>query len=120
MMFKTIVLGASPNQSKYSYKCVRSLLRRGYEAVPVGKKEGYIEGIEILTGKPDISEVNTVALYINSEGQKEYYEYILSLNPSRIIFNPGTLNQELIDLAKEKGIKVIVDCALLMLSSGSY
>lgn len=119
-MSKTVVLGANPNKSKYSYKCVRSLMRHGYEAVPVGKSPGQIEGIEILTGQPDISGVDTVALYINSEGQKEYYEYIIKLNPSRIIFNPGTHNKELIDLVRNKGIKVVVDCALIMLSSGSY
>jgi predicted CoA-binding protein len=119
-MSKTVVLGASPIQSKYSYKCVRSLIRHGYEAVPVGKRPGQIEGIEILTGQPDVSGVNTVALYINREGQKEYYNYIFNLNPSRIIFNPGTLNQELIDLARNKGIKVVIDCALIMLNSGSY
>jgi hypothetical protein len=119
-MPKTVVLGASPNNSKYSYKCVRSLLRRGHEAIPVGKKPGTIEGVEILTGKPEILHVHTVALYIGSENQKEYYDYILNLNPSRIIFNPGTHNQELMNLAEKEGIEVVVDCALIMLSSGSY
>ncbi|KPK83821.1 MAG: CoA-binding protein [Bacteroides sp. SM23_62_1] len=119
-MSGSVVLGASPNQSKYSYKCVRSLMRHGFVAVPVGKRPGQIEDVEILTGQPDIAEVDTVVLYLNKEGQKEYYEYIFSLNPSRIIFNPGTHNQELVDLAREKGIKVVVDCALIMLSTGSY
>lgn len=119
-MSKTVVLGAIPDYSKYSYKCVKSLIRHGHEAVPVGKNPGKIENIEILTGKPQISDVHTVALYLSPSNQKDYYEYILSLNPSRIIFNPGTNNPELINLAKEKGIKVVVDCALLLLSSDSF
>ena len=120
MMCRTVVLGASSNPSKYSYKCVRSLIRRGFEVVPVGKNSGRIEGIEILTGQPDISGADTVVLYISSKNQQDYYDYIFNLNPSRIIFNPGTHNPELIDLAKNKGINVVVDCALIMLSSGAF
>lgn len=119
-MSRTVVIGASPNQSRYSYKCVRSLMRHGYEVVPVGKRPGRIESIEILTGKPAISGVDTLVLYINSKNQHEYYDYIFNLNPSRIIFNPGTHNPELIDLAKTKGVEVVFDCALIMLSSGTF
>lgn len=119
-MLKTVVLGASPDSSRYSYKCVKSLIRHGHNAVPVGKKSGIIEDIEILTGQPQIENVHTVALYLSAANQKDYYEYIFSLNPARIIFNPGTHNPELINLAKEKGIKVVVDCALLLLNSDSY
>jgi hypothetical protein len=119
-MSKTVVLGASPDYSKYSYKCVKSLIRHGHEAVPVGKVTGKIEGIEILTGKPQVPDVHTVALYLNASNQKEYYDYIFSLNPARIIFNPGTNNPELIELAKAKGIRVVVDCALIMLNSDSF
>jgi predicted CoA-binding protein len=119
-MSKTVVIGASPDSSKYSYKCVKSLIRHGHQAVPVGKKTGEIEGIEILTGKPHIPDVQTVTVYLSPDNQKEYYDYILGLNPSRIILNPGTFNQELIDLAKAKGIQVISDCTLILLSSDSF
>ncbi len=119
-MLKTVVLGASPNHSKFSYKCIKSLLRHGYDAVPVGKKGGQIEGMDILTGQPEIEDVHTISLYLNASKQVEYYDYILSLNPKRIIFNPGTHNQDFIDRVKEQGIEVKSDCALLMLNSGTY
>jgi predicted CoA-binding protein len=119
-MSKTVVLGASPDYSRYSYKCVKSLIRHGHEAVPVGKKEGKIEGIDILTGKPQVPDVHTIAIYLSPDNQKEYYDYIFALNPSRIILNPGTYNQELIDLAKDKGIEVVSDCALILLSSDMF
>jgi predicted CoA-binding protein len=119
-MPKTVVLGASPDSSRYSYKCVKSLIRHGHEAVPVGKKEGKIEGIDILMGKPNIPDVHTITIYLSAGNQKEYYDYILALNPSRIILNPGTNNQELIDLAKEKGIQVVSDCTLILLSSDLF
>jgi hypothetical protein len=119
-MSKTVVLGASSDSSRYSYKCVKSLIRHGHEAVPVGKKDGKIEGIDILLGKPEIPGVHTITIYLSPDNQKEYYDYILALNPSRIILNPGTHNQELIDLAKGKGIEVVNDCTLILLSGDSF
>lgn len=120
MSGKTLVLGASENSERYSNKAVRSLLQHGKAVVAVGLKAGMIEGIEILPGKPAISDVETVTMYVGPKNQKEYYDYVLSLKPKRIIFNPGAENPELEKLAKENGIEVIEACTLVMLSIGNY
>jgi hypothetical protein len=52
--------------------------------------------------------------------QKEYYNYIISLRPKRIIFNPGTENDELFDLAVQNNIKPVEACTLVLLSTGQY
>lgn len=119
-MSKTVVLGASPKHTRFSYKCVKSLIRHGFEAIPLGRVKGQIVGIEILTGQPEIDDVHTISLYLNAENQVKYYDYILSLKPERIIFNPGTKNPDLIEMAKKAGIEAINDCALLMLNSETY
>jgi hypothetical protein len=119
-MKKTLVLGASPNPLRFSNKMVKSLLRHGFEAVPLGIRTGEIAGVKILTGKPKIQNIHTVSLYLAPHRQKEYYDYILSLQPRRIIFNPGTHNQELIQLAGKNNIEPITDCALIMISKGIY
>lgn len=119
-MKKTVVLGASPNPSRYSNRAVHRLQANGFEAVPVGIREGEIAGIEIIKGEPDIEGVDTITLYLNPQRQEAYYDYILGLNPKRIIFNPGTENSELINLAKEKGIETEIACTLVMLSVGDY
>ena len=64
--------------------------------------------------------MHTITLYLNSQRQKAYYDYILGLKPQRIIFNPGTENLELIKLAKEQGIEIEIACTLVMLSTGAY
>ncbi len=119
-MSKNVVLGASPNPSRYSNKVVRSLLKREHEVVPVGTKPGEIKEIEILMGMPDIPDVDTVILYLAPGRQPDYYDYVISLKPRRVIFNPGTTNQEFMDLLNEKDIKTVEDCALIMLNSGEY
>jgi len=42
------------------------------------------------------------------------------LSPKRIIFNPGTENQELKKLAEAQGIECLEACTLVMLSVGVY
>ena len=119
-MKKTLVLGASPNPERYAYLATMRLAQRGHEVVPVGIRKGEIEGIKIIEGKPEIEEVDTVTLYLGAARQPEYYDYIFSLKPKRIIFNPGAENAELTQLAQERGIETVEGCTLVMLSIGAY
>lgn len=119
-MKKTLVLGASPNPIRFSHKAVKSLVRHGYEVVPIGIREGDIMWQKIIIGKPIIKDIHTVTLYLNSDNQKEYYDYILQLSPKRIIFNPGSENQELIELSMKNNIEVSIACTLIMLNSNNY
>lgn len=119
-MKKTLVLGATPNPERYAYLATMRLAKYGHEVVPVGIRKGEIEGIQIIEGKPAVDSVDTVTLYVGEARQPEYYDYILSLQPKRIIFNPGTENPELMRLAQEQGIETVEGCTLVMLSIGAY
>ncbi len=119
---KILILGASNNPARFSYKAAYALTGREYDIVPVGLKRGSVAGRTILDirSRPKIEDVDTITLYMNPKNQSGYLDYILSLNPRRIIFNPGTENRDLIHLAEERGIEVIVDCTLVMLRSGYF
>jgi len=117
---KTIVLGASPNKTRYSYKAVQLLSRYSHIVVPVGIRKGTISDIDIIKGKPEIKNVHTVTLYIGCKIQEEYYDYIISLNPKRVIFNPGTENPEFYSILKNKNIEVVQNCTLVMLNSRAF
>ncbi len=119
-MKKTVVLGASDNPSRYSYLAVEKLTRYQHPVVAIGKQEGTIGSTAITTLHPDEKDVDTVTLYLNPQLQKQYYPYILSLHPKRIIFNPGTENEELYDLAKQNGIEPVEACTLVLLGTGQY
>ncbi len=128
-MKKTVVLGASPNPSRYSFKAVKSLVRHGHEVVPVGfrpgvisvsvKSGGMVEKF-IQRGMPEIKDVHTVSLYIGPQRQDEFKEYIISLKPERVIFNPGTMNEEFMEQLEEMGIEAVDGCQLVMLSSDQF
>ncbi|MFN7116446.1 MAG: CoA-binding protein [Saprospiraceae bacterium] len=119
-MKKTVVLGATPNPARYAYAAVRRLQDKGHEVVAVGNKKGEINGIEIHNDNPMEEGVDTITMYLNAMNQKPYYEYIFSLNPKRIIFNPGAENTELARMLQERGIEVEYNCTLVMLSLGDY
>jgi uncharacterized protein len=117
---KTLVLGASDNPSRYSYLAIRRLSAHQHPVVAIGRKPGEVSGIPIRTATEEMSDVDTVTLYLNPQNQKPYYDYILHLKPKRIIFNPGTENEELIEKAEAAGIEPVIACTLVMLSTGQY
>ena len=117
---KTLVLGASTNPSRFSYSAINRLTAHNHPVVAVGLKEGKVGNVNIVTGQPKEEDIDTVTLYLNPTNQKPYYDYILSLNPKRIIFNPGTENYELEEMARQKGIRTMEACTLVMLSTGQY
>lgn len=117
---KTVVLGASDNPSRYSYLAIQRLRAHNHPVVAIGKKTGQVAGVEISKDHLAEKEVDTITLYLNPRNQVEYYDYILSLQPKRIIFNPGTENDELIKKARENNIQPVIGCTLVMLSTGQY
>lgn len=120
-MKKTVVLGASDNPSRYSYKAVQRLQQHGHEVVPVGIKNSKVGGLDIITDKTQkVDNVDTLTLYVGPQNQPVWYDYIISLRPKRIIFNPGTENRELEQLAEDNGIETMHHCTLVMLASSTY
>lgn len=117
---KTLVLGASENPERYSYKAINSLRKHGYEVVAIGRTSGRVADVPIRTDHPDLEDLDTITLYLSPENQKGLYQYILSLKPRRIIFNPGAENPELGRLAETNGILPVEACTLVLLSTGQY
>ncbi len=117
---KTVVLGASPKVDRYSNKAVRMLRSNQHAVIALGFEEAFIGDTQIETDWKLHKDVDTVTLYLNPQRQQAYYDYILSLNPKRIIFNPGTENIELASLAHQKNITTLEACTLVLLSTGQY
>jgi hypothetical protein len=122
MSKKTVIIGATTNPSRYAYLAADRLVRSGHEIVPIGIKKGEVLGEQILDirEEPQIADVDTITMYIGPQHQPEYYDYLIGLNPKRIIFNPGTENQDFVRKLNEKGIESEYSCTLVMLGSGVY
>lgn len=117
---KTLVLGASDNPSRYSYLAIQRLRNHHHPVVAIGRKDTQVADVIITREKQIHPDIDTITLYLNARHQKEYYDYILSLKPIRIIFNPGAENEELTLLAEKNGILPLEACTLVMLSTNQY
>ena len=117
---KTLLIGASLNAERMSNRVAKLLAQQEYETILIGNRDGSINENKIYTSLPDLKNIDTVTMYLAPEKQSQYYNYILSLQPKRIIFNPGAENPELARLAVENGIEVINVCTMVMLTIGNY
>ena len=117
---KTLVLGASDNPARYSYLAIQRLRQHGHPVVAIGRRNTKVGDVEISKEKIPHTNIDSITLYMNAGHQKEYYDYILSLHPRRIIFNPGAENNELQELASKNGIRTMEACTLVLLSTNQY
>ena len=117
---KTLVIGASEKPDRYSNIAIRKLKNNNIPVEAIALRDGKVSDVVFKTGLPELSNIHTITLYIGPGRQVAYYKYILDLKPKRIIFNPGTENAELEQLAVESGIDVIEHCTLVMLDSGQF
>lgn len=119
-MKRTAVIGASPNPARYSYEATKRLNAYGETVFPIGIRSGKIGTLEILTDRPALEDIHTITLYVGAQHQSEWTSYILSLQPKRVIFNPGTENPEFEELLLQQGIEAERSCTLVLLSLNQY
>ncbi len=117
---RTLVVGASEKPHRYSNKAIRKLLRYGHEVVPLAPRPGQVHGVPFITGNPPVEGIHTITLYVGPTRMTEMHDYLLSLNPKRIIFNPGTENELFRQRAEKQGIETVENCTLVMLETGVF
>ncbi len=117
---RTLVIGASEKPERFSNKAIRRLKRYGHPVEAIGPRAGEVEGVVFKTGFPELEGIDTITLYIGPPRQPQYYDYLIGLNPKRIIFNPGTENSEFSEKARAHGIETVENCTLVMLDSGLF
>jgi len=120
MSKKTLVIGASLKPERYSNMAIHKLINYKHEVVALGLRKGEVSGIEIDTNILQYKDIDTVSLYLNQKRQKEFYYYIISLAPKRVIFNPETENPEFYKLLKKFDIKYEEACTLVLLSTDQF
>lgn len=120
MKSTTLVFGASLKPERYSNMAINKLKAHNKKIVAFGMKSGIISGVQIDTDLAAYTDIDTVTLYMNPSRQKAYYNYLMSLKPRRILFNPGTENPEFYNLLKAQNIAYEQACTLVLLSTNQY
>lgn len=118
---KTLVIGASTNPERYSFKAINSLRNNNYEVVAYGNKSGLVLDVPIQTIWDTAWNIDTVTLYVGALNQTEdLMDKIIALNPARVIFNPGTENPRFFTKLQEANVMYELACTLVLLSTGMY
>ncbi len=117
---KTLVLGASPNAERYSFRAATELTYHKHPVALLGRRAGKIGDHDIDTVAQQYSGIDTVTMYLGPDNQIEYYQYIISLQPKRVIFNPGAENEGFCKMLEKNGVECLNACTLVMLSIGNY
>ncbi|MDD2286706.1 MAG: CoA-binding protein [Paludibacter sp.] len=120
MKKKTLIIGANSNPERYAYKAAQKLLAHGHQIELLGLRSDVIFNQTIDTERKDYQDIDTVTLYIGPKNQPSYYDYVVSLNPRRVVFNPGTENPEFEILLKKNGIAYEQACTLVLLGTNQY
>ncbi len=118
---KTMVIGASTNPTRYSYRCIHQLTTNGHPVVAIGLKDGEVAGNPITQALEPHEGIDTVTLYVGPKNQAAYMDYVLNtIKPKRLIFNPGTENDAFMQSAIDQGIDAFEACTLVMMGTDQY
>jgi uncharacterized protein len=117
---RTLVIGASTNEDRYSNKAIKALRKHGHEVIAIGNQEGQVADVAISKEKEMFEGIDTITMYVNPKIQESYEEYIISLKPNRVIFNPGTENYHFAKQLHKHGIETEDACTMVLLSIDQY
>ena len=120
LLIKTLVIGASTNKERYSYKAIQKLRKLNLDVCALGLNQGEIMDVKIETNPIEYKNIHTISIYLKAKNQFQYLNYLIKLNPQRVIFNPGSENDILMSKLKESQISCENSCTLVLLSTNQY
>lgn len=117
----TLILGASDNSERYSYKVMTMLIKHGHKVILVHPKLKTIDNIPVFDSILSVKEpIHTLTVYVNPAICDQLEADIIKLMPQRVIFNPGTENPRISKALRAAGIKTQNTCTLVLLQTKQY
>ena len=116
-----VILGASINPNRYSYKAQVALIEKGHTPVPVNPRYDQIDGIQCY---PELKllkcNIDTITIYVKANILRSMTEDIIQVHPKRVIFNPGAECQDVSTRLESTGIKVQNAYTLVLLNTSQF
>jgi len=110
------VVGANQSPEKYGNKIYKKLKERGYEVFPVNPVYDTVEGdpcYKELSALPKVPEV--IDIVVPPKRSKLIVEEAAKLGIKYVWFQPNTYDDEILRLADELNLTVLLDCVLVAL-----
>ena len=116
-----MIIGASDDPARYSYKAMMALLGAGFPIVLVHPRIKQINAHPVIAKLDEVTTgIDTVTLYVRPSISEPLAQDLINLHPRRVIFNPGTESNSLAQMLTTEGIEVQEACTLVLLSTGQF
>ncbi|MBU3127303.1 CoA-binding protein [Clostridium tagluense] len=107
-MKKWALIGASPDESKFGYKILMLLKKKGYTVYGINPKYDEINGTKIYNSLKDLPEtVDAVSIIVNPNVALRALDEIIDFGIDNVWFQPGSYNQEVLDKAKNNELNIV-------------
>ena len=121
MSLNVAIIGASHKPQRYAYQAQVMLAENGHQVFPISGNGREVLGVKGYCGIQEINDpIDTITLYLNAERHEPIKHHVLSVKPRRIIFNPGTESQALMQFYQQQGIETLEACTLVMLRLNQF
>jgi hypothetical protein len=126
---KVVILGASEKKQRYSYRALKMLQEQGHELFLIHPTLKEIEGYACFSDLKSLKDhfkakgegdFDTLTVYVNPSISSKLKKDFLYLGAKRVIFNPGTENDDLASDLLEAGFEVEEACTLVLLQTGQF
>ena len=110
------VVGANTKPDKFGYKIYKKLKIHGYKVYPVNRGYDTVDGDKCYPSLKDLPEKpDVIDMVVNPQIGKVIIEEAAQLGVKYIWLQPGTHNQEIVELLEEKGLNYVKNCVLVAL-----
>ena len=106
------IVGASGNKERDSYKVMNNLIKNGYKVFPVNPNEigNLILGQECYSDIEDIKKhIDLVDIFREKKAVMGIAKQAIKIGAKVLWMQEGIIHQEAADIAKNAGLKVIMD-----------
>ncbi len=115
------LLGASTKTHRYAFKAFNLLQEYGHHVYPINPSLDTINNQKVYSSLLNLPEpIDTLTLYLNPKKLLPLINDIIQLNPKRVIFNPGTESEEVMQALKNKHIPYEEACTLVLLRTQQF
>lgn len=109
------IIGASPDRTKYGNKALRAYLESGAIAIPINPHHTEIEGQLCYASILDVPEaIDIASFYVPAQVGLQVIEEVARKGIPKVLFNPGSESQSLMQRADELGLQWTLACSILL------
>lgn len=120
MVERVAVLGASPKPERYANRAQRLLAAHGHDVIPVNPALDAVEGVPTVALEALPEGLDTITVYLGAARMLPLVDEVVARSPKRVILNPGADDAEVVQALEAAGLRVQLDCTLVLLDSGRY